>query len=61
MMLDALPRLDALDLLRDAEYAGKLDAEGLFDLVFAATEDRDEASRACARRGMERMRMGLPA
>lgn len=45
--------------LNDAMYTAQLDSVGIYDLVFAATDDEKQASKACGDRAMARMRAGL--
>jgi hypothetical protein len=50
----------AWELLHDPDVAGRLDAEGYYELCKAAGFPEDEAQRAASERAWQRLRKDLP-
>jgi hypothetical protein len=61
VLFDLLERANCWRMVNDPELGGKLNMEGIFDLMLAAGYTREEANRAASRRGWDRMMKDLPA
>lgn len=54
-----LSEFRALDLWENPEYSGKLGGEQVYDLILAATGNKEAAQKAGSQRAKDRMDLGL--
>ena len=56
-----IPMIEARRQLADTNVSAALNAEGIYDLVLAATDDEEQARKAMIRRANDRLIRGQPA
>lgn len=59
-MFALLPAFRAWDRLHDQEHVGKLRTADYYDLVLAATNDKELASKLASDHGIKRLEADLP-